>query len=61
MSLKGLNTFDQHAHSNSQKTMQDLAHAIEILGLEMLKKIVGMAMMKHGLEFVSKAEKMLFF
>ena len=37
--------------------MQELAHVIEGLDLDLLQHIVGKAIVKHGLELVPKSDK----
>ena len=46
--------FMPKAHSTPHDRMQELVQAIEGLDVDMLQQIVGRAVVKHGLELVSK-------
>ena len=55
MCLKYL-PFMPKALSTPHDRMQELVQAIEGLDVDMLKQIVGRAVVKHGLELVSKVD-----
>ena len=44
------------AHSTSHDRMQELVQAIEGLDVDMLQQIIGRAVVKHGLDLVSKID-----